>query len=102
MRVYDAYKRVADDLMVLNDKGFINIRIPRENASDLTLEAPNHDHKKSFHLTCDFVNNRKSRTSKYNKRKHVIGLRVHENVFRQDPVSNCASEAELRMLADPY
>jgi hypothetical protein len=102
LRVYDAYKRVSDDLLVLNDNGLINIRIPRDNASDLTLEASNLGHTKLFHDTCDFVNNRKSRTSKYNKRKHVIGLRIHENVFKQEPVSNRASEAELRILADPY
>ncbi|CAM4025051.1 hypothetical protein L1N85_17025 [Paenibacillus alkaliterrae] len=102
LRVYDAYKRVSDDLMILNDKGLINIRIPRENASDLTLEASNHEHKKFFHLTCDFVNDRKGRTSKYNKRKHVIGLRVHPNVFSQESIINRASETELRIFADRY
>jgi hypothetical protein len=101
LRVYDAYKRVSDDLLALTDKGLINIRISQAS-SYLTLEGSNSEHKNIFHLTCDFVNNRKGRTSKYNKRKHVIGLRVHPNVFDQEPIHNRASEAELRIVADRY
>ncbi|MDZ5472675.1 hypothetical protein SM124_13130 [Bacillus sp. 31A1R] len=99
MHVYDDYKSMTEDLFHLIDKEMILVRLPDKFEP---IDKNNPSYKKEFHAVCGYVNNKKNRTSKYLKNKHVIGLKVNPSLFEKDTVKNIASETEIRLLADRY
>lgn len=99
MHVYDDYQSVAEDLFFLIELDLISIRIPGEKSA---LNKSVKGYKELFHQKCGFINNRKRRTSKFHKIKHVIGLKVNNELFNEKPIANKASETEIRLLAEYY
>jgi hypothetical protein len=101
MRVYEDYKSVAEDLFRLVELGLISVRFPGEKSAFDQVNSLE-EFKKQFHNTCGFINEKKLRTSKYHKRKHVIGLKLNPEIFEKAAVSNIASETEIRLLAERF
>jgi hypothetical protein len=99
MSIYDSYKDMRDDLFFLIDNGFVSVRLPGESTD---LNSDDSSYKETFDIECGFKENKKFRTSKYHKEKHSIGLRVNPKLFQKDPISNVASESELRLLSDRF
>lgn len=100
LRVHDAFKRMAKDLLSLIDRGLIQVRL--YNDARMILDPKDPSYQKIFYEYCGLINNRKSRTGKLKKRKHLIGIRIHPDVFNKPAVNNIASEMEFRSLADRY
>lgn len=99
MNVYHHFQDFREDLFELIEQDLISVRIPGEK-SDISLNKANPDYKEIFDKTCDFIDGKKLRTSKHNKKKHVIGLILNKSIFRKEAVPNQANEAEFRLLAD--
>ena len=110
LRVHESYRKLTDDLFALNDGGFINVCVQRENSELLDLEASNNEHKKTFHkyygVTIEEIEGnrirRKSRTSKDRKNNHTIKLKVTDELFKVDSVHNNANRIEFSSLAKRY
>ena len=96
---YDSYQDMVKDLFFLIDSGFVSVRLPGES---LILDKDTVGFKEAFHKKCGFVNNRKQRTSKYHKTKHVIGLKVYGELSKEKANSNKASESEIRLLGERF
>lgn len=99
MHVYDDYKSMTDDLFYLIEKELIHVRLPEES-SHIDKNDPNY--KENFHSYFGYTGKKKSRTSKYQKKNHVIGLKVNLELYNKNAVDNIASEAEIRLLADRH
>jgi len=99
MSIYDDYKSMAEDLFKLIELGLVSVRLPNQKKS---LDNSKSEFKELFHEVCGFKNNKKKRTSKRFKTKHVIGLKLNDNIYGQKAIENMASEAEIRLLSDCY
>jgi hypothetical protein len=101
MSVYDDYKSVAEDLFHLIELDLVSVRFPGEKSA-FNANKSLSEFKAVFHRTCGYVNEKKLRTSKYHKKKHVIGLRLNPDLYNEKAISNTASESEIRLLAERF
>ncbi|MEK5391853.1 hypothetical protein NSQ59_15975 [Margalitia sp. FSL K6-0131] len=99
MHVYDDYQSLTEDLFHLIDLNLIHVRLPGQSSY---IDKSNPNYKGLFHSICGFVNNKKLRTSKYHKNKHVIGLKINPDLYNEKAIQNIASETEIRLLAERY
>lgn len=101
MHVYDDYKSMTDDLFTLIELELIDVRLPEKKEQ---LDKNNSKYREIFHSYFGYSGSKKTRTSKYQKNNHTIGLRINKKLFgdKDNKIGNIASEAEIRLLADRY
>ncbi|WP_138420898.1 hypothetical protein [Aquibacillus sediminis] len=102
MWIYDDYKSVAEDLFKLFDKNLIELRIPKGFFGFEDLNNMDPKYKDRFHEVCEYVDDKKKRTSPKKKQKHKIGLKINTKLFNQQVIKNKSSEMEIRLLAERY
>jgi hypothetical protein len=99
LNIFESYKEMTKDLFFLIDNGYILVRFEGEKEA---INKEESQYKEIFHRTFGFINNKKSRTSKYYKQKHKLDLKVNPQLFNQDAIENVANKTEICLLADQY
>lgn len=102
MSFYHNYISMAEDLFKLIDLGLVLVRLPGDEEGDIYINKNTPNYEKLFHSLCNYVNDRKKRTSKIQKEKHLIGLKVNHQLTKEEVVGNDSSKTELRMLTERY
>ncbi|MYL35540.1 hypothetical protein GLW08_19630 [Pontibacillus yanchengensis] len=99
LTIYDDYKSLTEDLFKLLELGLISVTLPGEESNNY-VDVKENGYQKKFHHIFGYKNDKKQRTSKYLKKKHVIGLKINAKHFDKKPIGNKAGEEEIRLLAN--